>query len=190
MDRHRRHLLSSLCLALALGSGLLGPAARAEVTGPPRIIDGDTLEVQGTVIHLKGIDAPELGQSCRIGARPYDCGQVARTALLDLTAGVTVTCKLAPAGPESGNPEDANPNDGGPNNGDPDGRVGRCTADGYDLSEGMAYTGWALALRRASDPYLAFEERARAAGRGLWKGRFVAPWDWRAGARLPQTGTQ
>ena len=170
MDHNRHHPLSTLCLAFALAAGPLGTPALAEVAGPPRIIDGDTLEVQGTLIRLYGIDAPELGQTCRIGERAYDCGKIARTALLDLTAGVTVSCKLAPAGTEGS---------------DTDGHIGHCSADGYDLSEGMAYTGWALASRTVSERYVAFEERARAAGRGLWKGQFVAPWDWRAGARLP-----
>ena len=178
MDHDRHYLLSTLCLALALAAGPIGPPARAEVTGPPRVIDGDTLAVQGTVVRLYGIDAPELGQACRIGARAYDCGRIARTALLDLTAGVTVSCKLAPASAADPRPE-ADPEDGA------DGRIGRCSADGYDLSEGMAYTGWALALRRVSERYVAFEDRARAARRGLWKGQFIAPWDWRAGARLP-----
>ncbi len=178
MDHDRHYLLSTLCLALALVAGPSGPPARAEVAGPPRVIDGDTLAVQGRVVHLYGIDAPELGQACRIGARSYDCGRIARTALLDLTAGVTVSCKLAPASPADPRPE-ANPEGGAGE------RIGRCSADGYDLSEGMAYTGWALALRPVSERYVAFEERARAARRGLWKGRFVAPWDWRAGARLP-----
>ncbi len=168
--------LLRLILMLALLSAISGAPALAEVTGPPRIIDGDTVEVQGTVIRLYGIDAPELGQSCRIGTRAYDCGRIARTALLDLTAGVTVSCKLAPVSPEDG------AEDGGA-----DGRIGRCSADGYDLSEGMAYTGWALALRPVSERYVAFEARARAARRGLWKGPFVTPWDWRAGARLPRT---
>ncbi len=174
MGHHRRRLLPTLCLALALAAGPGGPPVRAEVAGPPRIIDGDTLAVQGRVIRLYGIDAPELGQSCRIGERAYDCGRIARTALLDLTAGVTVICKLVPA--SSG----ASPEDDGA-----EVRIGHCSADGYDLSEGMAYTGWALALRRVSERYVALEERARAARRGLWKGRFVAPWDWRAGLRLP-----
>ena len=164
MGRYLRYLFAAVTL-LAVSC----PPALAEVAGPPSVIDGDTVEVQGRVIRLYGIDAPELGQTCRIGARAYDCGRIARTALLDLTAGVTVSCKLAPASPEDG----------------ADGRIGRCSADGYDLSEGMAYTGWALALRRVSERYVAFEDRARAARRGLWKGQFVAPWDWRAGARLP-----
>ncbi len=184
MDHDRRHPLPALCLALALVAGLVGGPARAEVTGPPKVIDGDTVEVQGMVIRLYGIDAPELGQTCRIGERAYDCGQIARTALLDLTAGVAVRCKLAPPSPEGGSPE-ASPEDGGA-----DGRIGRCTADGYDLSEGMAYTGWALAARQVSERYVTFEDRARAARRGLWKGRFVAPWDWRAGVRLPQIGAE
>ncbi len=64
-------------------------------------------------------------------------------------------------------------------------RMGLAGTLGHALSEGMAYTGWALALRRVSERYVAFEDRARAARRGLWKGQFVAPWDWRAGARLP-----
>ncbi len=172
MGRNLRYLFAAL--GLAVSAVLANAPARAEVAGPPKIIDGDTLAVQGRVIRLFGIDAPELGQACRIGARAYDCGRIARTALLDLTAGATVRCQLAPASPENG------AEDGGA-----DGRIGRCTADGYDLSEGMAYTGWALALRPVSERYVVFEERARAASRGLWKGHFVAPWDWRAGARLP-----
>ncbi len=167
MGRYPRYLFAAL--GLALSAVLAGAPAVAEVAGPPEIIDGDTLAVQGALIRLYGIDAPELGQACRIGARAYDCGRIARTALLDLTAGATVSCQLAPASPEDG----------------ADGRIGRCRADGYDLSEGMAYTGWALALRPVSERYVAFEERARAARRGLWKGQFVAPWDWRAGVRLP-----
>ncbi len=162
--------LLRLILTLALLSAMSSPPALAEVAGPPRVVDGDTLEVQGTVIRLYGIDAPELGQICRIAERAYDCGQIARTALLDLTAGVTVSCELAPASRDD---------DGA------DGRIGRCSADGYDLSEGMTYTGWALASRRVSKRYVAFEDGARAARRGLWRGQFVAPWDWREGARLP-----
>ena len=169
MDHDWRHPLSTLCLVLALVAGPIGAPALAEVTGPPRVIDGDSFDVQGTVIRLYGIDAPELGQNCRIGTRTYDCGQIARTALLDLTAGVTVSCQLTPASPEDG----------------ADGRIGRCSADGYDLSEGMAYTGWALAVRQVSERYVVYEEQARTAGRGLWTGQFVTPWDWRAGARLP-----
>ena len=29
-----------------------------------RVIDGDTLDIDGTIYHLNGIDAPEHGQKC------------------------------------------------------------------------------------------------------------------------------
>ncbi len=157
---------------------MIGHPALADMTGRPKIIDGDTIELQGQAIRLYGIDAPELGQACTIKERTYDCGMVARTALLDLTAGVAVTCKVVSAKVVSAEPGRATE----------DGRPGRCFAQGYDLSEGMAYTGWALALPEVSERYLVFEERAQAAGRGLWKGRFVTPWDWRRGKRLAAQG--
>lgn len=62
--------------------------------------------------------------------------------------------------------------------------LGNCFADGYDLSEGMAYTGWALALPGESTHYGAAEAGARSARRGLWRGDFVRPWEWRSGVRL------
>lgn len=45
-------------------------AAKDDLTGPARIVDGDSIEVGGTKIRLYGIDAPELDQSCkdRVGA--------------------------------------------------------------------------------------------------------------------------
>jgi endonuclease YncB( thermonuclease family) len=167
MGGHPRYLFAAL--GLAVSAVLASAPALAEMTGTPEIIDGDTLELEGQAIRLYGIDAPELGQTCTIQGRAYDCGKIARTALLDLTAGVAVSCRVLAAEPSAGK--------GAP-------RPGRCYAQGYDLSEGMAYTGWALAARQVSERYVVFEERARAAGRGLWKGRFVKPWAWRGGARL------
>ncbi len=166
-----QNLSHRLALAVTLTLGQVGLAAAADWIGPPKVIDGDTLEVRGKVFRLHGIDAPELGQACAIRGRLYDCGLVARTALLDLTAGAKVVCTLLTR-----------------SNDDPakEGQPGRCAAGGYDLSEGMAYTGWALARRDRTTRYLRFEAQARSAGRGLWKGAFVTPWDWRRGQRLPE----
>ncbi len=57
-------------LAIALLIGLLWPVtALAEISGPARVIDGDTLEVAGERIRLYGIDAPEKDQTCSIDGR-------------------------------------------------------------------------------------------------------------------------
>ncbi len=166
-----RNLCHRLALTVALALGQVGLGAAADWVGSPKVIDGDTLEVRGKVFRLHGIDAPELGQACRIRGRLYDCGLVARTALLDLTAGAKVVC--TPISRSSDEPTD-------------EGQPGRCSAGGYNLSEGMAYTGWALVQREQTTRYLRFETQAKSAGRGLWKGAFVTPWDWRRGQRVPE----
>ncbi len=43
----------------------------------------------------------------------------------------------------------------------------------------MVHDGWALAYRRYSEKYDYAERGAKAAGKGMWAGRFTAPWDWR-----------
>ncbi|MCG8594715.1 MAG: thermonuclease family protein [Kiloniellales bacterium] len=161
------------CLLLLLtlsGTPVLAgePAPEAEaVTGRPEVLAGDLIEVEGLRFRLYAIDAPEPGQRCLLSLlrKLYDCGEVARSALLDLTAGTPVTCAPLP---------------------DLGLEVARCQAAGYDLSEGMVYTGWAPADRGVSERYLPFERQAKARNHGLWRGRFVAPWDWRRGRRLPE----
>lgn len=165
----------AVCLFWAAAAIHASALAAGELKGMPEVVDGDTIVLQDSTVRLYGIDAPELGQTCWIGDQDYDCGMVARTALMDLTAGTPVVCRILD---REARDEEA------------DGQPGRCFAGGYDLSEGMAYTGWALAERRLSDRYVVYEERAKANRRGLWKGRFVAPWDWRGGRRRPGAAIQ
>ena len=62
--------------------------------------------------------------------------------------------------------------------------VAVCRAGGEDLNAWMVERGFALAYRRYSRDYVDEEASARSARRGLWRGDFVAPWDWRRGERL------
>jgi endonuclease YncB( thermonuclease family) len=139
------------------------------LTGAPKIITGDTLEIAGRLVHLVGVDAPEMAQRCRLAdGRAFDCGLVAKTALMDLTVGGPVSCTLQT--------EQAIP------------PIALCKAGGYDLSKGMAHTGWALAWPRKGTVSAGLERYARQKIHGLWKGRFVAPWDWRRGQREQNLG--
>ena len=72
---------------------LLATPALADVTGPARVIDGDTLEIQGQRIRLHGIDAPETSQLCRLDGKPWQCGKDATNALAGKIARQPVTCE-------------------------------------------------------------------------------------------------
>ncbi len=139
-------------------------AATAPLSGTPeRIVDGDTLDVAGLRIRLAGIDAPELQQTCGTPAGgTWSCGIAARQALRDLAAG-PVNC--TPSGSD---------------------RYGRtlatCRSAGRDVAGALVEAGLAL----GGETYRREEGAARAAGRGLWQGRFDTPADWRRDARLAE----
>lgn len=148
-----RRALLLLC-AWALGLAIVRPG-RADMTGDvggsARVIDGQTLELNGQRLRLEGIDAPPPGTRCRLRGNERDCGHISATALMDLVAGVEITCRLR----TSTAPDGA--------------RYARCEADGYDLSEGMVYAGWAQADLAQMDRYAGLEAAARVARRGMWR---------------------
>lgn len=152
-----------LVVALALLSmGAVGSAAAQ--TGRATIIDGDTLDVAGVRVRLWGIDAPESRQICLRVEVAYLCGQLATQHLRALVAGQEVTCV--------------------PRSRDRYGRtVALCRIADLDLGAAMVRDGWALAFVRYAADYVGVEEEAKVAGRGLWQGKFMAPWEWRAMAR-------
>lgn len=82
--------LRPVALALAVGLMLGGSwvvwartdGGQAEVGGLAKIVDGDTLVVDGLRVRLEGIDAPEAGQTCKrrlIGS--WACGTESTNAL-------------------------------------------------------------------------------------------------------------
>ncbi len=57
---------------------LIPATVSAEITGKPRVIDGDTIEIAGQRIRLHGIDAPEADQTCVARNQQWPCGRNAR----------------------------------------------------------------------------------------------------------------
>ena len=43
----------------------------------------------------------------------------------------------------------------------------------------MVGAGWALVVGGVAPEYAGAEKAARAARRGIWRGEFVTPWEWR-----------
>ncbi len=145
-----------LFFVLAFSWSSSGPLQAGEYRGPATVIDGETLTVEGTRFRLWGIDAPDIRQTCRLGDRSYPCGRISATALMDLVVGGPVECRTVDEVPG----------------------VARCWAGGYELSEGMVHTGWALAMPRDHTRFAPIEKQAEAARRGLWRGDFTKPWEW------------
>ena len=160
---------SFLLVALAaIVVAVVPMTAKADVVGPARVVDGDTLEITGTKIRMHGIDAPESKQSCLANGKTYRCGQKATVALSELIGSSDVRCE--------GKDQD---------------RYGRviaiCFVGQTNLNASLVSQGWALAYRRYSTDFVGEEAEAESNKRGLWAGSFIAPWDWRKGKRLATT---
>ncbi|WP_420414618.1 thermonuclease family protein [Roseibium sp.] len=139
-----------------------------------RVVDGDTLVLNGERVRLEGIDAPELAQTCLTSSgNTYRCGVAAKEHLQALTRAGEVTC--------TGAETDAY-----------DRRLATCFSAGQNLNKAMVADGQAYAFLRYSDAYRTEQEMARLNGNGLWAGIAVAPWDFRqqkwqiAGTRAPE----
>jgi endonuclease YncB( thermonuclease family) len=154
----------SLALALFLSAATVAAkdvSPKRALVGIPRIIDGDTLIINGTHIRLEGVDAPETDQVCldAKGAR-WICGIEARDRLKERVAGREISC--VDEGADRYN------------------RIlAMCSLAGQDLNRWIVREGLALAYVQYSRQYADSEAEARNASRGLWSGAFIAPWEWR-----------
>ncbi len=129
--------------------------------GAVEVIDGDSMRRGEDEIRLNGIDAPEYRQSCREeDGKDWACGKESAGALRRMVRNADVHCD----GIETD-------------------RYGRIAADCFagtlSLNAEMVRLGWAIAYRRHSVQYVAQEDEARRAKRGIWRGTFDDPETWR-----------
>jgi endonuclease YncB( thermonuclease family) len=65
------------------------------ISGEPRIIDGDTIQIATSKVRLTGIDAPEMDRICLDGnGGNWACGIAARDELIRFSAGRQWECGL------------------------------------------------------------------------------------------------
>lgn len=146
-----------LILVLAGLIWLQREVSQDELAGQARIVDGDSLELAGERIRLKGIDAPELAQNCRREGASWPCGRESLKALRRKINGQAVSCE----GAEFDRHERL---------------LAFCKANGVALNKWMVEEGWAVSYGVS---FKAEERAAKAAGRGLWAGEFEMPHIWR-----------
>jgi endonuclease YncB( thermonuclease family) len=151
-------LLSAILLA--------NPSLAANVV----VRDGDTIQLGDVTYRLDGVDAPELDQICiNDQADPWSCGIDARDQLVKLIAGRDVHC-----------------DDLGPDKLFRKRHVGVCTVQGDSTSLNLeiAQMGLAISVEPALKAHAKDDAaKAQADKRGLWKGCFVAPQEFRFGKK-------
>ena len=150
--------------ALVACLGLAAPAQAQSVTGPAEAVDGDSLVINGQMIRLYGIDAPEALQPCHRGGSTWQCGLEAKNQLAMLIALGPVTCH--------GRDVDAYKR-----------MVAICDVDGIQINQSMVEAGWATAYGRFGNDYARAEADAKAYRLGIWDSEFVAPEAFRAAKR-------
>jgi endonuclease YncB( thermonuclease family) len=140
----------------------VGPSWAADVL----VKEGDTLILDRAEYRLHGIDAPEMDQVCLDqGGAVWPCGMEARERLAARIEKRAVRCE-----------------DKGPDWIYRRRRVGVCWIEGEteSLNQWLVREGWALNFEPYAKKRFTLEEvAARKEGRGLWKGCFSAPRDFR-----------
>src|SRR6266851_1894697 len=132
-------------MKLSVLAAFLTLAASPALAESVRVVDGDTLKIDGVTYRLWGIDAPEATQPCADG---WPAGRAATEHLRALIGDRHVTCE--------------------PRTLDRYGRtVAICRADGRDLGADMVSDGHAWAFVRYSRDYVEEEREAAAVRAGM-----------------------
>ena len=135
------------------------------IEGKIKVIDGDTIKMDGTSIRLFGIDAPEKNQICvNKNNESYNCGSISTITLRRYVRKTKIKCRYTEK--------------------DRYGRIlGTCyfpyDSSKLSLNRYMVHTGHAVAYERYSKKYLDSEKWAKDNYLGMWQGNFERPEKWR-----------
>ena len=125
-----------------------------------RVVDGDTIVLNGEKIRFTGIDTPELKQTCLQGDQEVACGMSAKMLLVKKIGNRTPEC--------ISEGKDAYKR-----------TLAECFVNGESLSSYLVRSGYAFAYRKYSEKFIKDEEYAKANKLGMWMMTFQYPWEFR-----------
>ena len=125
-----------------------------------KVIDGDTIHLNGEKIRFTGIDTPELKQTCNKDNKIIPCGIEARKLLIDKISDNNVNCK------REGKDQYKR-------------TLAECFVNNLSLSSYLVRKGYAFAYRKYSKKFIDDENYARENNLGMWSMNFEYPWDYR-----------
>ena len=151
---------------------LLSNSIAEEISGIPKVVDGDTVHIDNYKLRLEGIDAPEMRQQCKkesfkisffIGLtfyKDYSCGRVSKEKLITKIDTTEIKCISSSKDKYKR-------------------YIATCYKGKTNLNQWMVRNGFAIAYRRYSKTYVSDEEFAKENKLGIWKGKFMEPEKWR-----------
>ena len=125
-----------------------------------KVVDGDTIHLNGEKIRFTGIDTPELKQTCINQGIIDPCGLTAKEILIDKIANYKVECI------SEGKDQYKR-------------TLAECFVNNESLSSYLVRSGYAFAYRRYSKKFVQDEDYARINTIGMWSMKFDYPWDYR-----------
>ena len=125
-----------------------------------RIIDGDTIVLNGEKIRFFGIDAPEIDQECIKNGKIIKCGLLSKKALEDKIGNNTPLCIKKDTDRYKRT-------------------IAECFVDNVSLSKFLVANGYAFVYKKYSKQYIYHEKRAKILKLGLWGMNFEYPWKFR-----------
>ena len=126
-----------------------------------RVVDGDTIVLNGEKIRFSGIDTPELKQTCLQGDQEVACGMSAKKLLVEKIGNNTPEC--------ISEGKDVYKR-----------TLAECFINGESLSVFLVRSGYAFDfVRYSKKKYSEDQEYAKTNKLGLWSMKFEYPWDWR-----------
>ena len=125
-----------------------------------KIVDGDTIHLNGEKIRFTGIDTPELKQTCLKEGIENPCGITAKKILIDKIGNNKVECI------SEGKDRYKR-------------TLAECFVNNESLSSYLVKNGYAFAFRKYSKKFVPDEDYARINKIGMWSMEFDYPWDYR-----------
>ena len=170
LNKTKLFLVTNICLIFFLLSYNDVKSEEVKIiSGIAKVIDGDSIRIEGKKIRFFGIDAPEKKQKCKKPwltisfisfSKDYPCGQISTDKLKKKINNKLLICKWT--------------------NKDRYKRyIAECFKDKTNLNAWMVRNGYAVAYRKYSKKFVSQEIFARKEKVGLWSGTFTMPWDYR-----------
>ena len=136
------------------------------IRGKAKVVNSDYIKIDKKTIILFGVEAMERPQLCYINGEAWACWETAVRKLEEIVDLGETVCVIKGKS-----------------------RMNRvfaiCITENVELNKELVRLGLALARTKQTDLYVEDEKYAKENKLGIWRGKFLEPWIFRAGNFVP-----